>query len=280
MRRKNSTTDTTGHPDFPVLDGDAIRRAFTDGVAHRIASLEIVEQVGSTNDRLLYEVDASASGFCVCLAESQTAGRGRRGRKVWYSPKNGNLYLSVLRRSPTATPRPSAWLALTAAVEVTSALAADQGVGGLGVKWPNDIYCNGRKLGGVLVESKGDRCVVGLGLNVCLPADGGSASEIAWTALDEIRPCGLDRQQLVASMIVAIVRAFDRVEHDCAATLIENWRRHDLLAGREVAVLAGGKALAGIARGVDEHGGLRVEHKNCGGDGLRVYYANDVSLRQ
>ncbi len=263
------------HPDFQALDENAIRRELADGVARRIAACEIVEEATSTNDRLLHQT-VVAAGFYVCLAESQTAGKGRRGRKLWHSPKNGNLYLSVLHHG--ARPRRPAWLGLTAAAEVVSALAA-AAVGGLGVKWPNDIYRDGGKLGGVLVESKGDRCVVGLGLNLHLPEHGAPEAGGAWAALDTARRGDFDRCKLASAMIAAVVRAFDRVARDPVGALMKNWRRHDLLAGREVAVLAGEKALAGVVRGVDEHGGLRVEHHGRDGSEVRVYYSDNVSIR-
>ena len=275
--------DAVRHPDFQTLDEEGIKRKLAGGVARRIAALKILEQVDSTNDCLMRGT-GTAAGFCVCLAESQTAGKGRRGRGTWYSPKSGNLYLSVMRSG--VAPPGSAWLALTAAAEVVSALAADR-ADGIGVKWPNDIYYrrgagDGRgpgKLGGVLVESKGERCVVGLGLNVHLPSNVGPKTGVPWVALDGIRPGRLDRSGLASSMITAVVRAFDRVERDPVAVLRKHWEQYDLLMDREVVVLTGGKALAGVARGVDERGGLRVEHSGPGCDGPRVYYSAEVSVR-
>ena len=272
------------YPPFQALDEDAIRRGLAADVATRVRVLEVLEETASTNDRLLCEVDVGAAGLYVCLAEMQTAGRGRRGRKVWHSPRSGNLYLSVMRCGDFAPPR-SAWFALTAAAEIISALAAD-GVNGLGLKWPNDIYSShtGRegKLGGVLVEAKGNRCVIGVGLNLHLPAHeqpAFGAGGGAWIALDEIGHEQLDRRRLAARMIVALVRAFDRVESNPLEVLIENWSQYDLLAGREITVLAEGGALTGVARGVDAHGGLRVEHNSRGASDVRVYYSDDVSIR-
>lgn len=267
-----------------LFDVNAIKQALDGGVAHRIAALHLLEETASTNEYLLSESTVDANGgnarFHACLAETQTAGRGRRGSKVWCSPRNGNLYLSVMRVGPvcpvgSGAPPRSAWLALTAAGEVVSALTAVCGPGDFGVKWPNDVYCRGAKLGGILVESKGERCVVGLGLNVHPPANG--ETEFAWAALDEV--CGEtpDRTCLAAAMIVAVIRAFDRVGCDSAEALRRRWRRYDLLSGRKVTVLTDDTALSGVARGVDEHGGLRVEHD--GRRGLRVYYSNEVSVR-
>ncbi len=264
-----------------LFDADAIKRALDDDVARRVAALVLLEETASTNDYLLHGSVADADGdddarFYACIAETQTAGKGRRGRKVWSSPRNGNLYLSVMRVSPGVASR-SAWLALTVAGEVVSALAAvcARDDADFGVKWPNDVYFSGGKLGGVLVEAKGERCVVGLGLNLHPPAS--DEVGFAWAALDEVCGEALDRTRLAAAMITAVIRAFDRVDRDSIEALMRSWRRHDLLSGNEVTVSIGEEVLTGIARGVDKYGGLEVEHEDS--DGLRVYYSDEVSVR-
>ena len=172
-------------------------------VSHCVAAVELFDELASANDYLLHEADIPADGrFRVCLAESQTAGRGRLGRRVWHSPKNGNLYLSVLRHAVESAQFMQ--LTLTVAVEIVR-MFAERGVRELEVKPPNDIFCRGKKLGGVLVESKGNRIVVGLGLNV-YP----TGSDGAWTSLSEMHEEELDRNQVAAWMITAIVYAMDK----------------------------------------------------------------------
>lgn len=189
--------------DFASLS-DASLRFYLDQVevGRRVTTIELFDELASTNDYLLHKTDVSPdTRFHVCFAECQTAGRGRLGRRIWHSPKNGSLYLSVLRRA--AEPARFARLTLTVAVEVVRALA-EYGVENLEVKPPNDVVCRGHKLGGVLVETKGDRVVVGLGLNVYSPG-----SNAAWTSLSEVGWSECSREQIAAGMIAAIVRAFD-----------------------------------------------------------------------
>ena len=268
------------HPKNSPLDESAIRRALADNMAARLARLIILERTASTNDYLLHRADAQATGFHACLARSQTAGKGRRGCKVWHSPNNGNLYLSVAYYGQGLSGLRSGWLPLVVSIEVAKVLSGEYGIDRLRVKWPNDIYRGKGKLGGVLIESRHDRCVAGLGLNVYSPVDDDWQPGNAWSALIESGPGvrtgrAFDHAHLVARMITALMRAFDRAAEKPEA-LLADWRRYDLLANREVTVLTKDARRSGIARGLDENGGLRVEHDR---NETRVYYSEEVSVR-
>ncbi len=119
-------------------------------------------EASSTNDELRALAVAGAPEGLILLAENQTAGRGRRGT-AWFSPAGESLAFSILLR-PSA---PKAWwprLALATGLAVAEALESF----GLaaGIKWPNDLWCNHRKVAGILVESGGDFVIIGIGLNV------------------------------------------------------------------------------------------------------------------
>ena len=262
------------------LDADALRQALPADAAARLVELVVLERTASTNDYLLYRSGAQAAGFRACLTGSQTAGKGRRGRKVWHSPDNGNLYLSVSCQGREVSGLRSGRLSPAVAVEVVKTLAGEFGIDRLRVKWPNDIYRGRGKLGGVLVESRRDRCVAGLGLNTYSPVSEDWQRDVSWSALTEpesgeVAGSPVDRKRLAALMIAAVMRAFCRAGQSPEA-LLADWRRYDLLANREVTVLTADADLAGVARGLDENGGLRVEH---GPGETRVYYAEEVSVR-
>ena len=261
------------------LDTKAIVQAFPHDIKQRIIALEVVEQTNSTNDRVLSYIDVVSPGFYVCLAESQTAGKGRCGKNIWLSPKNGNLYLSVLYRNQTVRSRQSGWIALMSATEVVSALVTLYKISNLAVKWPNDIYCGNNKLAGVLVESKRDRYVVGLGLNIFPPAKGEKKSGMAWLTHGEIDRRVLDRNNLSALIISAIISAVDRVAHDSIDSLMRRWQQYDLLQDCQVSVLVEKETVIGVARGVNEDGGLQVEVSSEETNEIRVYYSNEVSIR-
>ena len=134
-----------------LLDHARITAQLPPAVAASVASLEIGWALGSTNSELLRR-SAPLRGTDVLLAERQTGGRGRRGR-AWASPLAANIYLSLSRTFAGGLSRMGG-LSLAAGVAVGEALR-ELGVAGVGLKWPNDVLVDGRKLGGLLVEGGG-----------------------------------------------------------------------------------------------------------------------------
>lgn len=127
--------------------------------------LEIVEEVGSTNAALRARAEAGGAEAAL-LARRQTAGRGQFGRD-WEAP-HGNLSLSVLLRPPVAAlpgRHPGHW-ALLCGVALAEAVAGFHPPGRLGLKWPNDLLLDGRKLGGILIEAGDGWLVAGFGVNL------------------------------------------------------------------------------------------------------------------
>ncbi|MEZ5448457.1 MAG: biotin--[acetyl-CoA-carboxylase] ligase [Thiolinea sp.] len=136
----------------------------------------------STNSWLLEQSDACGQ---VCLAEQQTAGRGRRGR-VWQSPDSANIYLSLRWCFPQVPPH-YGWLGLETGVAVARALA-DYGLQGHALKWPNDVYHAGRKLGGILLQTANplQQVVIGIGLNTGMQAALAGGIDQPWCDLGEL----------------------------------------------------------------------------------------------
>src|SRR5690606_37975158 len=171
-----------------LLDAAAIAAALPAPAAHALAGLEVAWTLDSTNSELLRR-RPPARGCRVLLAERQTSGRGRRGR-AWASPLAANLYLSLDRRYAGGLARLPG-LSLVAGVAVAEALRAG-GWPGVRLKWPNDVVVETdgalRKLGGLLVEGGGEvagpaRAVVGVGLNVAMPATAAADIDQPWTDL-------------------------------------------------------------------------------------------------
>jgi BirA family biotin operon repressor/biotin-[acetyl-CoA-carboxylase] ligase len=217
----------------------------------------------STNDRARELVDAGAPGGTVVTAREQTAGRGRQGR-VWTAPEGkALLYSAVLR------PLDQRHLLLPLSVPLAVCAAAEELRPGAEcqVKWPNDVWLEGRKLSGILIEAKPQEgwAVIGIGLNLSIephefPDDlrqpaislgGGVAPEAARKALDA---------QLT------------RWAFADEADVLDEWRRRDGLRGREVAWDDG----SGVADGIDDRGNLVVVVPS--GDRVSLG-AGEVSLR-
>jgi BirA family biotin operon repressor/biotin-[acetyl-CoA-carboxylase] ligase len=254
------------------LDASAILRASSELVRTRLRKLEVVAIADSTNLRLL-ETDGSADPRAL-LAEHQSAGRGRRGRE-WISPFGANLYLSLAWSFPHWPPQLTA-LPLAVGVACARALA----LGGLGLKWPNDLSVNGRKLGGILIEQRGEaggacRTVVGVGLNVTMQGQQGAQIAQPWISLAEATSGSPSRNALAAQLITQLVLALEQFSTSGFAGFRSEWSRLDLTRDRQVRVEQGHDSFEGTARGVDESGALLVETAS----GLQRVLAGDVSLR-
>jgi BirA family biotin operon repressor/biotin-[acetyl-CoA-carboxylase] ligase len=258
------------------LDAAAIRSLLDADLRERVA-LDVHWQIDSTSSALLRQAAQGAPDLSVCLAEVQSAGRGRRGRG-WVSPLAGNVYFSLLKRFAAGMGTLSG-LSLVAGVALTQALQ-DCGVSGLGLKWPNDVLADGRKLAGILVELGGEflgpcYAVIGIGINLRLP----QRSRIDQPSIDLAAlcpPAALARNVLIARLLTRLSTALERFERTGFGVFRDDFARHDALAGRTVRVQTADAVHDGIAEGVDARGALRVRH-----DGVAaVYDSAEVSVRR
>ena len=232
-------------------------------------------RIDSTNTQLLRNAAAGAPALSICLAEMQSAGRGRRGR-AWISPLGANVYFSLLQRCAGGMGTLSG-LSLVAGVALAQALE-DCGAAGIGLKWPNDLIVDGRKLAGILVEAGGEFlgpcfAVIGIGINLRLP-DG---IDTGRPATDLARICAeLPSRNFVVSRVAArLVEALDCFETDGFGAFAQAYAARDALVGRPVRVHTAQGMRDGIADGVDARGALRVRH----GATLAVYDSAEVSVR-
>ncbi|MDE2083369.1 MAG: biotin--[acetyl-CoA-carboxylase] ligase [Xanthomonadaceae bacterium] len=266
---------------FEALDADAIRaqldRAeFDPALRKRLRNIAVHWQIDSTNSELLRAAADGAADLSICLAEMQSAGRGRRGR-TWLSPLGANVYFSVLKRFERGMGTLSG-LSLAVGVALCEALE-DCSAAGIGLKWPNDVVVDGRKLAGILVEAGGEFlgpcfAVIGIGINLRLPDN----VETGQPATDLARICGAavpSRNRVVARLLAHLVVALDRFASTGFAPFAARYAARDALAGKHVRVQAAGGTREGIAMGVDARGALRVRH----GAALAVYDSADVSVR-
>lgn len=257
--------------DRPVeaLSGQRIIAALAESLRERL-DVRVFARLNSTNRWLADAPDAE--GDLACLAEYQEAGRGRRGRD-WIMPVGSGLALSLSRDVTD-------WGEVPARVTLAMGLAVAQALGhpSIGLKWPNDLVVNGRKLAGMLVEQRRAdgrvRLIIGLGINVSMP----KAVDIdqPWADLAELYGEALPgRNQLAAKLIQTLVEALDRFPGESAASLQEHWPRFDVLSGRQVVVTGAGDPVRGIACGVDDLGRLRITSRGEN----RFMEAGEVSVR-
>lgn len=244
----------------------------------RVGAVAVHWQIDSTSSELLRQAAQSDADLLVCCAETQSAGRGRRGRS-WRSPLGGNLYFSLLKRFDHGMGALTG-LSLAAGTAVVAALA-DCAVTGIGLKWPNDVLARGRKLAGVLIELGGEflgpcHAVIGIGINLHLPGE--IAAAIDQPVIDVATLTGAappSRNRLAGRLLARLIEALDRFATHGFAAFNDDYARVDLLDGRAVTVHAADGAHAGIGAGVDPRGALRVRIGNA----VRSFDSAEVSVR-
>ena len=259
-----------------LLEAGRIRAQLQAATANALSSLDVAWSLDSTNSELLRRKVAE-HGVDALLAEQQTGGRGRRGRQ-WASPIASNLYLSLSRQFSGGLVRLGG-LSLVVGVAVAEALR-QAGYTDVGVKWPNDLLVRGRKLGGILVEGGGEhggpvRAVIGIGVNVRMPATVAATIDQAWTDLAGLGEGMPSRNALAAQLLEALLPALEQFDREGLAPFLARYATLDVLAGRAVTVHGPQGDEHGVAEGIGEDGALRVRV----GQAMRQVHAGEVSVR-
>jgi BirA family biotin operon repressor/biotin-[acetyl-CoA-carboxylase] ligase len=286
----------------------APRLAAGGGAAHRV---EVLEEVESTNDHLLAQALAvSDPSGMACLAEVQSQGRGRRG-KSWVSSAYQNLTLSIAWRFAVG-PAMVSGLSLAAGVAVLHALeeyglapgrARDRAsrarprdprratkdmmsetidaAAALGLKWPNDILWQGRKLAGLLVDAHGEASgpctiVLGVGINCCIAARDARRIDQPWVDLYTITGETPDRNRLAVLVLNHLRSMFRTFAASGFAAFQTEWNRRHLYADKAVRVGRGDTYVEGTVDGIDVSGALRL--RTARGE-VQLFHSGEVSLR-
>jgi BirA family biotin operon repressor/biotin-[acetyl-CoA-carboxylase] ligase len=256
-----------------LLDLSSIEDAISPAARAYVGPIELLFEVDSTNRRLLTQAGAAPQAT-VCLAEMQTAGKGRRGR-VWVSPLGANIYFSLLWHFSEG-PAKLGGLSLGVAVAVLRALRRF-GVAGVQVKWPNDLLWEQKKIAGILLEVTGEsngpcQVVVGIGINIGMPSECGI--DQPWADLLDMVP-NASRNRVAGTLIEEVVGIMRQFEQSGFEAVREEWLRCDAFAGKPVTLYLPNGAVSGIARGVDTGGHLLLETQG----GIQRYASGEVSLR-
>lgn len=261
-----------------LLAASEINEAVDDRAGALISSLEIHDQIDSTNRYLVERSQHNALSGSVCFAEHQTAGKGRRGRQ-WVSPYGSNIYLSILWRFQQG-PAAISGLSLAIGVAVIRALKQHQ-INDVGLKWPNDIYSQGKKLGGILVEVSGETdgpcsAVIGLGLNLFVPEMEAQSITQAWTDLSKITGQNrLSRNKLAGILLNHLLPVIAEYEGVGIQAHLDEWRSYDCLTGKPATLFIGQQQFEGIVQGIDDNGMLLIERP----DGkVQTFASGEVSF--
>ncbi|MGM0679951.1 MAG: bifunctional biotin--[acetyl-CoA-carboxylase] ligase/biotin operon repressor BirA [Pseudomonadota bacterium] len=258
-----------------LLDADVIIEGLSPPARALLERLQIEWSLESTNQWLMQSPDLPCG--TVVVAEHQTRGRGRRGRE-WVSPFATNLTFSLLGCFD-GVPSNLAGLSPAVAVSIVRALNG-LGVKGLGLKWPNDIQWQGKKLCGILLEMQGEaggpcRVVCGIGLNVSMPRDAAEDIEQPWTDLQRITGRPPSRNQLLTALLDELLPALTRYEQEGLQPFLSDWQRWDAVAGKPVQLLLPQHTVQGRAIGIDAQGNLLIVHAGR----QETYSSGEISLR-
>jgi BirA family biotin operon repressor/biotin-[acetyl-CoA-carboxylase] ligase len=239
-------------------------------------------ELDSTNDEAERQLAKGRKAPFAILAGSQTQGRGRRQRE-WYSASKENLYLTVAFE-PRLPASQLQHFTLWCGIHLCQSLQKLVPQAPLQIKWPNDLYCAGKKFAGMLTEARLDAdglntLLFGFGLNVnSQPEDyPDDLSEIA-TSLRAVSGQELPLNQLALLSVQAIHQAYNTcIQSTDTDSLIQAWGSLDYLAGKLVSAERSGTTLEGIACGIDASGALRIEDA----DGKKqLVHAGDVTLEK
>lgn len=256
-----------------ILSPAMIRRSFREELP---VEIDLLQSVDSTNNLLKRRAAEGAKEGSVVIAQQQTAGKGRMGRK-FYSPENTGLYISILLRPEIA---PDKALYITTAAAVAAAKAIEEVSGkSIGIKWVNDLFLDRKKCCGILTEASLDLesggleyAVLGVGVNLCPPEKGfpEELNQIAGAVFDET-PSAQTKARLAAGIIERFFESYKQLEQK---PFLTDYQTRSILTGKEICICSDPPE-DGFVLGIDEEFGLKVRTKN----GEKTLRSGEVSVR-
>ncbi|CAN7222127.1 bifunctional biotin--[acetyl-CoA-carboxylase] ligase/biotin operon repressor BirA [Pseudomonas sp. GL-B-26] len=235
----------------------------------------VFDSIDSTNAEALRAIERGQTAPFLVLAERQTAGRGRRGRK-WASPFAENIYYSLVLRIEGGM-RQLEGLSLVVGLAVMQALR-ELGISGAGLKWPNDVLVGQKKIAGILLELVGDpadvcHVVLGVGINVNMQIT--DEVDQQWTSMRLESGKVFDRNLLVGELGAMLQAYLSRHQVDGFSAIQAEWEQNHLWQGRAVSLIAGVNHIDGEVLGIDSQGALRLKV----GGVEKVFSGGELSLR-
>jgi BirA family transcriptional regulator, biotin operon repressor / biotin---[acetyl-CoA-carboxylase] ligase len=254
------TGTTVQEVDIPlpeVLKGRLPQSIFTQSVHY-------LPVVGSTNSHVKVMAKEGETEGALVIAERQTKGRGRLGRR-WQSPSGTNLLFSVLFRPQFSINRVFC-LTMLVAASIVDAIRSITGLNAL-IKWPNDIYCRGKKMAGILTEFSADSktieyVVVGTGINVNWDPD--DLPELQDSATSIMNELGypVSRVRLLLSILEMLETNYNLLLAGKDDLIRDQWNRYSMIIGKDVLIDPEGEKKKATAKGIDTNGALLIEEED------------------
>jgi len=272
-------------PSHSALLSDTINIAQITNSTKLKGSIYHFESVDSTSTWL------QQHGKCgdVCISDMQTSGRGRRGNK-WVSPQSGNIYFSMswCFEDSLLKIKHQSLLGLVVGIAVADALK-ELGLKNHGVKWPNDIFWQRRKMGGILIESvsQSGNFIIGIGLNVnMLQSDTLKIDQHVCSLSDafdsqrdmkHVHNEHISRNQLIIYMIQQLSKQLSSFSDLNFESFQETWQKWDILNNKQVSFTHQTEVITGRVSGLDIHGRLGILNEQ---GNLKYYSSADIKLRK
>lgn len=259
------------------VNRDEISQNLTSQCNSALKGIDVLLECPSTNQFLLDRIENKKLENYLVLAESQTHGRGRRGRE-WVSPFASNIYMSLLWTLNISIAEMSG-LSLVVAISVAKAIQSF-GINNVMLKWPNDIYVDNKKISGVLLELRGEanspcNAVIGMGVNVNMPKLMGDRINQQWSDMESILKKNINRNHVIAQILNELIPRLEKFSEYGFSEFIDEWNSFDLLAEQKIKIEGNMNLSEGIAHGVDKQGALLVEHNGK----IQSLYSGEVSVR-
>lgn len=239
--------------------------------------VEVHSITDSTNDMLMRRLPNQLISGQACIAEYQSAGRGRRGRQ-WISPFGSHIYFSMYWKLDQG-------MSAAMGLNVVAALAINDAINKLfdinvQLKWPNDIYLNGVKLAGILIDLDGQplepcHSVIGIGLNLNMPIGSADLVDQPWTDLSKHTTKSINRNSLVAEIIYHLTKRLIEHQDSVKRTFVQEWQALDYYYDKPVKLISGEKVISGICKGIDDQGALLL----AVGNEIKTMFGGELSLR-
>ena len=265
------------HNNFEFLSKEDIQDMISPRVKKSCRDIEVAFKTKSTNLSLLNRLNHEVIHGSVMLAEYQSEGRGRRNKK-WFSPIGSGICLSVGWRfevMPISLGLLSLYMGIATARTLNSI-----GLKNVGLKWPNDIIVMDRKIGGVLLDIRGESMgpldiVIGVGINYELPKHETSIADQLIIDICSVTKERLSRNIIAATLLSNIFQILQDLEIGENLNPIDEWRQFDCYTGRKAKLILPNEEIVGILKGIDERGSLLMSVNGK----LSTYGSGEVSLK-
>ena len=244
------------------------------------STIKYFTSTDSTNNQAKKLAMQGATDGTIVISEEQLGGRGRLSR-MFFSPKYKGIWFSVILR-PKFLPQEAPKCTLLAAVAIAKAIDEATGIK-VGIKWPNDILYNGKKLVGILTEMNAEMdcvnyIVIGMGINVNITSDEmpNDIKEIA-TSLKQIAKKDISRLKLLTSILNNLEELYLAVQERGFAPIFDEWRKYSITLNQHIKVIGvnDSETFEGVAVDIDNDGALLVKTNGQ----IKRVLAGDVSIR-